>query len=889
MIRGVIQKFNRGEVGQEALARDDVKRINNSASSMVNFIPSRLGNMIYRPGTEYIAELDSSSPHRGVDFVKAVDDTAVLDFYNDKLEFVVNDVQISATAVTSAFANGLFTTDIASWTDASGGSATTAWYDYGTGDGALALTGDGSANAVSYQTIGATDTGVEHSMRVIVERTPVVIKIGTTGASSYDLFTGTLKPGEHVLTFTPSVNVTVTFENSKKYRVLINSISFDSAGSNLAIETPLTAATLGSLRTKQSGDVVFCAFDGGKQFQVEHRGDKSWSAVDFRSDDGPFESINSTNITLAVAALNGDTTLSASEDFFEADHVGALFKAASTGQKVTASVAVDTGAGTGSIRVTGVSSTRAFTIIATGFATATVTLQRSADDVNWDDVQSYTTNQNKSFNDGFDNSIFYYRLYVKAGDNPGPDTLSLELDYASGSIEGICRVTEYTSATVVNVQVLTDFGSTDATLDWYEGSWSAVKQYPAALDIDEGRLWFSGKEEGWGSVSDSYYSFDRSIEGDSASILRTIGFGPSDPIKWIMSSGQLILGTSGGEVVIRSSSFGEVLTPSTANVRSGSNQGSANVEPTMVDNTIYFVQRSGIKLYSLTNYVDRSTFDTVDSTLLNQEICSPGINRVTHTRQPETRIFASLDNGNAAVYTVDVSEEVAGWNRFNMEYDGNTNGLIKDVTHLPETDEDRVYFVVQRGLKYYLEKMAKFKDSIGGVASETFDSFKRYTLPGLTIAGLSHLEGYTVGVWADSQDRGTYTVSGGEIEVAESWENVIVGIPYVSDYVSNKISGYEPGTVLTERKRIVDVGLVLKDTWPGAIKLGPNTSLLKDMPGVENGTDVDTTATIADYSELPFDFDGETEVDPRIYIRATGPCTILACTYGIEETEEAKD
>ena len=33
MIRGVVNKFNRGEVGQESLARDDVKRINNSASS----------------------------------------------------------------------------------------------------------------------------------------------------------------------------------------------------------------------------------------------------------------------------------------------------------------------------------------------------------------------------------------------------------------------------------------------------------------------------------------------------------------------------------------------------------------------------------------------------------------------------------------------------------------------------------------------------------------------------------------------------------------------------------------------------------------------------------------------------------------------------------------
>lgn len=886
MIRGVVSKFNRGEVDQRALARDDVKRINNSASSMVNFIPSRLGNMIYRPGTEHIAELDFSSPHRTVDMVFSVGDTATLDFHDDQLEFIVNDTQVAAATVTSAFANGSFTANIISWTDASTGSATTAWYDYGTGDGALSLTGDGTSNAVSYQTIGATDTGEEHSMRVIVERAPVVIKMGTSGVSSFDLFTGTLKPGEHILTFTPASNITVTFENSKKYRALINNISFDTAGSNLAITTPLSASTLDSLRVKQSLDIMFCAFDNGKQFQIEHRGDKSWSIVDYRSDDGPFESINDTNISLTSGALNGDTTLTASDDFFVAGHVGALFKLVSAGQKVSSVVSVDTGAGTGSIRVTGSGSSRRFDITRSGIISGvTVTLQRSSDDVSWVDVTFYNANGVTGFNDGFDNAIFYYRLYIKAGDNPNPDTVTLTLDYDSGSIEGIAKITDYTSSTVVDAQVLSDFGGTDATLDWYEGSWSSARSFPTSVEITEGRLWFAGEDEIWGSVSDAYFSFDRSIEGDSKSILRTIGFGPADPVKWIKSASQLVLGTAGDEIVVRSSSFSEALTQDNANVKSGSTQGSSIVEPVKIDSTIYFVQRSGVKVYSLDNYVDRDRFDTIDATLLNQSITSPCVHRLAIARQPETRLFAVLDDGTAAVYTVDKSEEVAGWSRLEIA----NSGLIKDVVVIPEADEDRVYFVVQRGSNYYLEKMAKFKDSEGGDISETFDSFKRYTSPGAAITGLSHLEGETVGVWADGQDRGTYTVSSGQITVASSWTNVIVGLPYVADYVSNKLSGYEPGTVLTERKRIVDTGLVLMNYWPSSLKVGPNVDLLKPLPAIENGKAVDTTATITDYSELPFEFDGETEADPRLCMRATGPCTILALTYGVEETDKKDD
>lgn len=871
MIRGVVNTFNRGEVDQRALAREDIKRVNSSASSMINFIPSRLGNMQYRPGTEYIASLDSTYVHRLVPFIAAVDDTALIDFYNDKVEFIVNDVQIAVSSVTSTITNGEFSADISGWTDASAGSATTSWHS----SGALDLTGDGTSNASSYQTITA-DVGASHFLRIKINRAPCVVKIGTSGAASTEIFSGTLKPGEHVLNFSPAADFTITFENSAKYGSLIDSVSFDSGTGNLVIDTPLTSTALSSLRVVQSGDIVFCAFDGGKQFQIEHRGDKSWSVVDYRAEDGPFETINTTNITLTPGALDGDTTLTASDDLFESGHVGALFKVVSTGQKVQATVSVDTGAGTDSIRVTGVSSSRSFTIVATGFATGTVTLQRSADDANWDDVETYTTNQNKSYNDTFDNSILYYRLYVKAGDNAGLDTLVLSLDYASGSISGIAKVTLYTSTTVVGIQVLQDFGSTDATLDWYEGSWSSARNYPASVDLTEGRLFFAGKDEIWGSVSDAYYSYDRDLLGDSASIHKTIGFGPSDPVKWIKVAGQLIFGTSGDEIVLRSSSFGEVLSPTTANIRSGSTQGSANVEPVKIDGTIYFVQRSGIKLYSLDNSVDRDVFAIGDTTLINQTICSSGIERIAVTRQPETRIYALLTSGEVAVYTTDVAEEVSGWNRLSM------SDLIKDIVVLPGTKEDRVYMVVNRGTSTYLEKMARFSDAEGGTASETFDSFVSYSSPGTSITGLSHIEGYTVGVWADGQDRGTYTVSGGGITVGSSWTNVIVGIPYIADYISNKLSGYEKYTVLTERKRIVDTGVVLMNYWPNALQIGPSVALLKNLPDIEDGTLLATDATITDYSELPFEFDGEAEVDPRIYMRATGPVTVLALTYGID-------
>jgi hypothetical protein len=725
--------------------------------------------MIYRPGTEHIEKLHNLQVSRLVPFVSSITDTAVIELHDDKAEFLVNDVRITATAVTSTIANGDFTTDILSWTDASTGSASTSWYDYGTGDGALDLTGDGSSSAVSSQLFGTTDTGTEHSIRIIIERAPVLVKIGTGGASSFDIFKGELKPGEHVLSFTPASAATLTFENSKKYRTLINSVAFDTGSTNLRVDTPLLVPDDEAVRTVQSADIVFCASNNSKPFQIEHRGDKSWSVVDFRADDGPFEIINTTNVTISSSILSGDTTLTASDSIFTSGHVGALFKLGSNGQRVTANVSV-ADAGTGSIRVAGVSLTREFVVLITGTWVATITLQRSVDDVSWDDVETYTTNQNKVYNDTFDNSIFYYRLYIKAGDYTSGSAF-LSLHTASGSIEGICRVTKYTSATSVEAQVLKEFGSTDATLDWYEGSWSDAQQFPTSVELNEGRLCFSGKEEVWCSVSDSYYSFDRSIEGDSASILRTIGFGPTDPVRWIKAAGQLIIGTTGGELVLRSTSFGEILTPSTANIRKGSSQGVDDAEPIEIGNTIYFVQRSGVKMYSLDNAVDQGKFATIDANLLNESITSAGIKRLAYTVQPETRIYAVLDDGEAAVYTVDASEEVAGWSRITLGDDG----IFEDVIVIPGADEDRVYFATRRNLPglpggtRFLEKMAKFKDSVGGTTSETLDRFFRFTSPGTTISGLTYyLDTAVVGVWADGQRRGDYVVTSNTITVEES-------------------------------------------------------------------------------------------------------------------------
>lgn len=864
----VYNKFNRGEIDPLALGRDDVTKVNNSCELMNNFIPLRLGPMQFKPGMEYIGLITGETYH--VPFVAGTTDKAILEFTNNKLRVWVDDSVISRSTVGSSVTNPNFDTDIVGWTDDSGAGSSTA---HGVG-GYADLIGSGITSAILYQTVTVSggDINADHGINISIFQSNVLVKIGTSGVNSDEIFNGTLSPGIHSLLINPASDFTITLSNSEKFSALVDSVNIEVAG-ELSFVTEVSESELSTIRYSQSADVIFITHDTGKIYSVERRGKMSWSLVDFTSSDGPFGFINNSDISMAAGALEGDTTLTASADYFKVDHVDALFKLGSAGQQVTASVTSEDN-GTNSIRVTGVAESRQFNISITALdgTGSTVTLQRSADDSNWVDVESYTTNQSKTFDDELDNSILFYRLYVKVGDYVA-GTIGLSLDFAGGSIEGICRVTEYVSSTVVNIQILVEFGSTLSTRDWYESQWSDVAGYPSSNVLYEGRLWFAGKTNLWGSVSDQFSSFDRNIEGDSASIFKTIGFGPVETVHWLGESTRLIMGISSDEISVRSSSFGEILTPTNANLKSGSSQGSAPISPIRIDDLLYYVQRSGVKMMELEYALGSDNHKGRDLMMLNQNICIEGIKRIAVVRQPETRIIVIMNDGTARIYLFDHSENVAAWSRFDTP-----NGLIEDVVTLPGLVEDEIYFTVNRSGVRSLEKMAKLSE----YEDKHFDSFKSYVSPGTTLTGLDHLNGQTVGVWGDGVAQADQVVSGGSITTG-SFTNVTVGLKYEADYLSNKLGQYvKSGSTgassrLTKRSRITSVGLIAHRLYPDVLKFGPSFDLLDPMPDYEEDDDINT------YDNEPFEFNGSHDTDSRVALRATGPCTIMALVYDVKD------
>lgn len=881
--------FNRGLISPLALARVDLKRTALCAETMTNWMPRVFGSMMLRPGLEYLGSSYADAAARFLPFVFSIGDTAALEFTDSNMRVWIDDELLTRGSVSSATTNGNFNSDVSGWTDADEAGAASVWV---TG-GYMGLTGNGTAAAIRRQqvSVGASDQNQEHALRIVINRGPVTLRVGSTSGGDEYINETALLTGTHSLAFTPTGSFWIQFESRLKRQVLVDSCNVESSGV-VSITAPWAAADLDLIRggqESQSGDVIFVACEGYQQRRIERRSTRSWSVVAYQSNDGPFRIPNTGPITITPSGLSGNITLTASAPLFRSGHSGALFRITSDGQRVTASVTA-ANQFTNAIRVTGVEAQRVFTIVITGTWVATVRLQRSltSDSGPWEDVTSWTSNTTTTHDDGLDNQEAWYRIGVKTGEYTS-GTVEVQLNYSVGSVDGIVRLTGVTNSTSASAEVITDLGGTDATDDWAEGEWSTYRGFPTAVALAEGRLVWSGKNGVWCSVSDAFDSFDDTTEGDSGPIARTIGSGPVDTINWVLALQRLILGGQGSEFVCKSSSIDEPLTPTNFNIKSISSQGSGDVGAIVIDKVGVYVQRGGSRVMQVG--IDESgEYGSSDLTALVPEVTKPRVVRMAVQRQPDTRVHCVRSDGKVAILVFDKAENVNCWCLFE------TSGVVEDAIVLPGVtgdSEDSVYYLVRRTIngstKRYFERWALEEDCEGGTLNEQADCFYRYSGSAVTtITGLSHLDGQSVVVWANGKSFGTFTVGSGQISgLSESVTGAIIGIAYTAQWKSTKLAyAAALGTALTQTKKISHLGVIMRNTYATGLKYGTSfdSDRLRDLPGTKDGADVSSTTVHSDYDEPAFEFEGEWDTDTRLCLQAEAPkpCNLLAAVISVE-------
>jgi hypothetical protein len=897
---------NGGEVSRLALMRVDLEKMRLAADTMVNWLPLTQGPMTLRPGSKYLGMTYGNKAAKLLEFVYSASDTALIELTDQNMRIWASDALVSRDSVTSTVQ------DYSSWTLTASTGATV------TQAGGVLTIKDVTDGSISkaYGTINCTgNLNLKHGLRFTVNQGGnLLFKMGTTVGGDDIIQSTALPTGTYSFGFVPAVaTIYVQFESRDARSYTIAQPTIESSGA-VVIPTPWTAADLPKVKYDQSSDIIFIAADGYWPRMIQRRSGNSWAVVRYEPDDGPFPSAQGDKTyKFTPSVLRGDGTLTCNKDFFTSKLVGSTMRLFHQGATATKPLNVATTA-TESIRVSGVSNwlpvtyvvvnnvpvqqggyfqsyDRRFSFSISGTWSGTVVLQRTFDPeglADWVDVASYTSNTSTTYQDREDNTIIFYRLFMRSYTS---GTAVCSLTYTGSGGSGICRIVSLevsNPTTVANIQVLNDFSNTTQTDDWRLQEWNGSDGYPSSVALHEGRLWWSGGSKVWGSVSDNYASFDFEAKGDAAPISRTIGKGPIQTTNFLLSLSRLAIGTDYGVVTARSSSFDEPLTPTKFNLRFTNTQGTYNnVRAMQLDQRGIFVQRSNRRIYMMEFTNQSFDFKTIDLTRLNVDIGIPGFCDFSIQRQIDTRMFFVRNDGQIACLIFDADDEVYAWYRLTT----GGNDKYENVAVLPGCLEDGVYTVVNRTVNgataRYVEKFARLDEAQDTTTPLLADSYVTYSgTSTATITGLSHLNGRTVCAWGGGKDLGTYVVSGGAITLSEAVTSAVVGLPYTAQFISAKLAyAAVGGTAVNKVKRVSGLGFVLDRTHYQGVRYGQydtysGTYTADNLPLVEEGVATDANTIWQRYDQQTFELNGEWSADSRIYLEAASPrpATVLGFT-----------
>ena len=422
----------------------------------------------------------------------------------------------------------------------------------------------------------------------------------------------------------------------------------------------------------------------------------------------------------------------------------------------------------------------------------------------------------------YDGKVYEAASSGTTGTNPPVHDFSTESDGAVNwtflrGDRGYAVITGFTSQTVVTADVIERIPDTYLTPGWHqwsEGSWSEKNGYPSTIIFYDGRIWFGGSNSEpqtlWATASGSYNNFKAvNVTGDVSaeeSLTFTIDSADVNVIEWLSDEERaLMVGTTGGEWIVRPYKIGEVLSATNISVKRSTANGSANVMPVRVDRASLYIQKSGKKLRELAYVYEIDGFRSPDMTIVSEHITGKGLTKIVLMREPQPIIWAVREDGALLSFTYDRMQSVLSWAKHDL------NGIVKSITVIPEPNGkyDQLWVMVQRDVAgvtiNFNEIMTVFNgESAGKKYSHYVDCGLVYSgVPTRTITGLGHLEGETVSVFADGSGHPDVEVSNGSITLQEEKSYVVAGLGYTKRLQLLPIeAGAADGTSQGKTKRV---------------------------------------------------------------------------------------
>lgn len=531
--------------------------------------------------------------------------------------------------------------------------------------------------------------------------------------TKYVATTQTVAEASRLVPFEFSTTQAYILEFGDEYiRFYRNNGQITSGGPAYEISTPYQEADLFQLRFTQSADILFICHPDYPPMALSRTAHTSWTLTEIEFDDGPYLPTNTTAYTLTPQAATG------TGQTLKSGATTAVTGAANNGAGLIRITAVAHGKSTGDlVGIDGVTGTTeangSWTITVIGVDT-------------FDLVGSTFTN-----------------AYV-AGGLVRPKVFESTdvgrmVRLREGSTWGWARIASFVNYGWVTIDIESTLTNTNAKTFWRLGSWSDTTGYPACVTFHEDRLVFGGAEETPQridcSVTADYYNFQpSSMDGTvAASDALSFTFNANDvnAIRWIISDEKgLLVGTAGGEWLVRPSSQGEALTPTNITAKRSTKYGSANVQALQVGKSVLFLQKAQRKIRELVYYFDADGFRAQDLTLLAEHVTQGGIIEMAAQNEPQPILWCVRDDGvlAALTYERDVDTFKVGWHRHILGGASDAAGSdaqVESVAVIPNSEgtRDELWMIVKRYINGAVTRSVEYMMPLFDDETEQKDAF----------------------------------------------------------------------------------------------------------------------------------------------------------------------
>ncbi len=665
------------------------------------------------------------------------------------------------------------------------------------------------------------------------------------------------------------------------FRIYRNGGQIVSSGSAVEVTTTYTSAQLSELKFTQSADVMYVVHPSHPVRKISRTGHTAWTIADVDFRRGPMLDQNTTATTFTASARTGSVTITASTNTFASTDVGRLVKFYDGFAKITAF---------------------------TNATTVTAAVQEN-EDLRTELMPSYTATTIK-FHEGDPSSTGLEHNdritdsdanFVLEGFKVG-QTVTISGASNSGNNQTGLVIVQVTSDTILFApsndlvnenagQSITMTGNLGATADWSLGAFSDTTGHPACITFFEQRLVLANTatqpQTIFFSVSGDFEDYNAGTL-DTSALIYTIGSNQVNVIRYLTASRALLVGTSGGEFVVRASSD-EPISPTNTQILRQASYGSANIQPVGVANVVLFVQRAKRKLRELVYSFGSDSYFAPDLTILSENITEGLIKEIALQQEPDNIVWCVLENGKLVGMTYRREEEVVAWHDHEMGgtfTDGGTTygyGFVESLATIPSSTrtEDEVYVVVARtingGTKRYVERLKPI--DFGTDVQDAFFVDSGLTYSGsaaTTISGLDHLEGQTVKILGNGATHTDKTVSSGSITLDRAVTKAHIGLSYNSVLQTMRIdAGGAQGTSQGKIKRVNDVTVRVYRSL--GLRVGSSESQTDLIPFRTSASPMDKPVTMFT-GDKEVEFDGGYETDGHVVVSQAQalPLTVLA-------------